>query len=307
MSSLEWQDLRDDARTLDRQYPALGHTLAYSSAPLRMAGTVVFDHSVLDFRSPEVLLPIRDHRLPPAGGYQVAQRVFHMKPGLGVSLLWTRADVDQQGLVEKWQSLMQRIKRKSGAAIQPTLGPGDDITWPALHRVAWTAEGRTAYKRTLGWAAEPVGHPGTIVVIPVHLPLSPSVPATPCVTRTEAEQRAGLPDTGTVFDGPLTLLGWWCSTVEPAGAALVAMIDALQMNAVRKDPGTWLTVTEAARLLLDDVSGIDLGNAKARVSKTANESRFRTNGRRGPDRRIDRDSFSTWRIEQRERDLAAFD
>lgn len=69
----------------------------------------------------------------------------------------------------------------------------------------------------------------------------------------------------------------------------------------------WLTVTEAAQLLLADVSGIDLGKAKARVSKAASENRFRTNSRRGHDRRIDRDSFSTWRLEQRERDLAAFD
>jgi excisionase family DNA binding protein len=69
----------------------------------------------------------------------------------------------------------------------------------------------------------------------------------------------------------------------------------------------WLTVTEAAELLLEDVSGLDLQRAKARVSKAANEQRFRTNGRRGRDRRIDRDSFSTWRLEQREKDLAAYD
>lgn len=72
-------------------------------------------------------------------------------------------------------------------------------------------------------------------------------------------------------------------------------------------PDAWITVTAAAKLLLDDVSGIDLGKAKARVSKAAGEGRFRTNGKDGRDRRIDRDSFSTWRLEQRERDSDAWE
>lgn len=69
----------------------------------------------------------------------------------------------------------------------------------------------------------------------------------------------------------------------------------------------WITVTEAARLLLDDVSGIELPKAKARVSKAASGEKFTTNGKQGQARRIDRESFSVWRLEQRERDLAAFD
>lgn len=68
----------------------------------------------------------------------------------------------------------------------------------------------------------------------------------------------------------------------------------------------WITVTAAAKLLLDDISGIDLDKAKARVSKAANEGKFRTNGKKGAARRIGRDSFSTWRLEQREKDLAAY-
>lgn len=69
----------------------------------------------------------------------------------------------------------------------------------------------------------------------------------------------------------------------------------------------WITVTAAAKLLLADVSGIDLKKAKARVSKAAGEGRFRTNGRDGRDRRIDRDSFSTWRLDQREKDSDAWE
>ncbi|MBL8963819.1 MAG: hypothetical protein JNK70_07085 [Phycisphaerae bacterium] len=76
---------------------------------------------------------------------------------------------------------------------------------------------------------------------------------------------------------------------------------------VEVKPDAWITVTAAAELLLADVSGIDLNKAKARVSKAAGDGRFRTNGKDGRDRRIDRDSFSTWRLEQREKDLAAYD
>lgn len=69
----------------------------------------------------------------------------------------------------------------------------------------------------------------------------------------------------------------------------------------------WITVTAAAQLLLSDVSGITLVQAKARISKAANAGKFATNGKHQQDRRIDRDSFSTWRLQQREKDLAAYD
>lgn len=67
----------------------------------------------------------------------------------------------------------------------------------------------------------------------------------------------------------------------------------------------WLTVSRCAELLLTDVSGLDLNKAKARVSWAAGKGKFRTNGATGNARRIDRHSFSTWRLEQRERDLDA--
>lgn len=76
---------------------------------------------------------------------------------------------------------------------------------------------------------------------------------------------------------------------------------------VEVKPDAWITVTAAAELLLTDVSGINLDKAKARVSKAAGEGRFRTNGKSGRERRIDRDSFSTWRLQQREKDLAAYE
>jgi len=66
-----------------------------------------------------------------------------------------------------------------------------------------------------------------------------------------------------------------------------------------------LRVSECADLLLKDVSGIDRKRAMARVSWAAGKEKFRTNGAKGNARRIDRDSFNTWRLEQRERDLDA--
>lgn len=69
----------------------------------------------------------------------------------------------------------------------------------------------------------------------------------------------------------------------------------------------WLTVTEGAKLLMDSVDGLDLRKARARVSWAARKGKFRTNGKTRTALRIDRDSFSTWLNEQRERDLARAD
>jgi len=65
----------------------------------------------------------------------------------------------------------------------------------------------------------------------------------------------------------------------------------------------WLTVTEAAGLLIKDIPGLDIENAKARVSAAATRKAFRTNGQKGPKRRIQNDSFNSWRLKQRDRDL----
>lgn len=67
----------------------------------------------------------------------------------------------------------------------------------------------------------------------------------------------------------------------------------------------WLKVSECAELLLNDVDGLNVENARARVSFAASKNKFRTNGKKGNARRVDRDSFSTWRLKQRERDLDA--
>ena len=66
-------------------------------------------------------------------------------------------------------------------------------------------------------------------------------------------------------------------------------------------------MTRAAVLLCDVVSHITLEKAEARVSLAAGERKFRTNGKTCAARRIDRDSFNTWRFEQVEKDLARAD
>ncbi len=69
----------------------------------------------------------------------------------------------------------------------------------------------------------------------------------------------------------------------------------------------WLTVTQAAELLLEDVDGLDLKRARSRVSSAANNGKFKTNGMTRGRRRIDPDSFCRWRLEQRERNLDRVD
>lgn len=65
----------------------------------------------------------------------------------------------------------------------------------------------------------------------------------------------------------------------------------------------WLTVSEAAALLMHDFPGLSLEKAKARVSANASRKQFKTNGKKHHDRRIDSDSFAAWRLRQRDKDL----
>jgi len=67
----------------------------------------------------------------------------------------------------------------------------------------------------------------------------------------------------------------------------------------------WLTVTQAAKRLMEVVSGLDVKKARSRVSSAASRNLIKTNGRARADRRIERDSFHTWLFKQREQDLAA--
>jgi len=68
----------------------------------------------------------------------------------------------------------------------------------------------------------------------------------------------------------------------------------------------WITVTQAAELLAKDFN-TTAEEVKAKVSINATRNKFRTNGKKGPDRRIELHSFNTWRLAQRDKDLDAED
>jgi len=69
----------------------------------------------------------------------------------------------------------------------------------------------------------------------------------------------------------------------------------------------WLTVTEAAELLMRDLPGLNLDAARARVSVAASRGAFRTNNLKREQRRVEATSFSAWRLTQRDKDLDAED
>jgi DNA-binding response OmpR family regulator len=66
--------------------------------------------------------------------------------------------------------------------------------------------------------------------------------------------------------------------------------------------GQWLTVTDAAELLIRDVPNLDLAKARSRISTAAGRKEFTFTGAR-KDRRIEPNSFAAWRLKQRDRDL----
>jgi len=85
---------------------------------------------------------------------------------------------------------------------------------------------------------------------------------------------------------------------------LAAVFPASGMVEVK--PDAWLTVTDAAKLLMQDLPWLTLEKAKSRVSRAAGDSgKFTTNGIKGGNRRIEPNSFSRWRLQQRDRDLEA--
>lgn len=78
-------------------------------------------------------------------------------------------------------------------------------------------------------------------------------------------------------------------------------------DVIEVKPSDWLTVTEAAKLLVDDLSFPTIKEARARVSRAAGLKKFRTNGKKRLERRIHRESFNGWRLDQRNKELAKED
>ena len=77
---------------------------------------------------------------------------------------------------------------------------------------------------------------------------------------------------------------------------------------VEVKPDEWLTVTDAAKLLMQDLPWLTLERARARVSRAGGkDSKFTTNGIKGGKHRIEPNSFDSWRLKQRDLDLAKDD
>jgi hypothetical protein len=78
----------------------------------------------------------------------------------------------------------------------------------------------------------------------------------------------------------------------------------LEIQCFHESP-EWITVTEAAYLLMDDFPSLkgSLGRARSIVSRAATAGKFKTNGKKGYYRRIDAGSFAQWRIKLRDADL----
>lgn len=83
---------------------------------------------------------------------------------------------------------------------------------------------------------------------------------------------------------------------------LAAVFPASGMIEVK--PDEWLTVTDAAKLLMKDLPWLTLEKAKSRVSRAGGkDSKFTTNGVKGGKRRIEPKSFDSWRLKQRDKGL----
>jgi len=88
-----------------------------------------------------------------------------------------------------------------------------------------------------------------------------------------------------------------------ASLDLGGLPDALRSIRPRVPEERWLTVTECARLIANDLPSLTFAQAKARVSRAAGSRRLVTNGKTRGARRIERTSFDAWRLGQRDRDM----
>lgn len=90
-------------------------------------------------------------------------------------------------------------------------------------------------------------------------------------------------------------------TAEPQQARPTGFI--AETRTTVESPRPWLTVSEAARLHLNDVDGITLAAAKVKISRACQQGKIISTGE-GFRRRIDPVSLDAWRLAERERNLA---
>lgn len=229
-----WDDLREDARTFFRQNPQTGHTLIYRLPEFPHPGPpLFFDESMgasEDKNGPlrKLVFPrglrasdlILEGRLETEGG-----AAGH---GYGSALLWRhRTQVVIANVDREWEPLLDRLSKLSGEGVHIRFLADTAPVWPIVHRLAWAARHPTTFDCRVAWAASVNGHhcPGWIVE---SLPLPADFGTDPTQARKRATDGYHLDLSGEGMPSPMTLAGWWYSTVYPAGEALVAAIDWLR-------------------------------------------------------------------------------
>ena len=106
-------------------------------------------------------------------------------------------------------------------------------------------------------------------------------------------------------DGTETCVPFIAQTLPNAASASALVVRRLRGHEARSDePVSGLTVTRAARKMVSEgiVDGLTLKNARSRISRACNDGKIEHTGK-GPDRRIDRDSLSTWLLGVRDVEL----
>jgi hypothetical protein len=104
---------------------------------------------------------------------------------------------------------------------------------------------------------------------------------------------------GRLFLVPTALVSTW----QAQGLDTVTVT--IRLNAA-KPARPWLTVSEAARLHIDDVDGMNLHRAIVKISRACNAGRIASEGAAFK-RRLEPNSLDAWRLAEREKDLARAD
>lgn len=108
----------------------------------------------------------------------------------------------------------------------------------------------------------------------------------------------------------------WCTTVSGLSIALpwafvqfhlAQGLRRVPLDDVILDPSApllpWLTVTEAAQQHIEDVDGMTIKYARAKISRACDAGQIVSRGCRR-ERKIEPVSFRAWRLVEREKDLA---
>lgn len=201
--------------------------------------------------------------------------------------------------LRQWEPCFVGLAR----AIAVSIGTGADVAIESPGRLAFLGviqrDGRTAdlfVGRGMGWpdASQVLASSQRLRASPFPAMLVPAIMPT-------LDQRLPVrPAFGAISE-----LAHFAERRLVINTELLCFQDAIP-HSEAKSP-KWMTVTDAAKCLMEVVSGLDLQRAKSRVSIAADRDEFKTNGKKRTDRRIDRDTFSTWLLKQRERDLAEAD